>query len=216
MSIEYGHLSQFQIPLTHCRFCLDDTKTYLIILGDIGFVRRKSRYILSHCLILLGRKLRPREGKWSPRSDGHWEARIGAMPLNNSTPFRLPQSPTQYCFLKRAETGDLAWLSGNGRSNSTSIHILLAASMRTQALRSFRDSCISSPGKPWDGQDPHPQLGQMASLARLVWPPVLQAEQEPAGCWKAEYAETAEWENGSPPVAGGTDSFVPPKNSVQI
>ena len=62
MSIEYGHLSQFQIPLTR-RFCLDDTKTYLIILGDIGFIRKKSRYILSHFLILLGRKLRPREEK---------------------------------------------------------------------------------------------------------------------------------------------------------
>ena len=38
----------------------------------------------------------------------------------------------------------------------------------------------------------------MASLARLFWLPVLQTEQEPAGCWKAEYMEIAEWENGPP------------------
>ena len=63
MSLEYGHLSQFQIPLTHCRFCLDDLYRYLIIWSDTVFIKRKLRYILSDFLIFQRRKLRPTEQK---------------------------------------------------------------------------------------------------------------------------------------------------------
>lgn len=89
-------MSQFQIPLTYCRFYLDDPYRYLIILDGAGFIKRKCCYILSDILIFQRRKLTPNEGKMITKVKWLRVAGPGpqAIPLDNSPSSFSLTSPT--------------------------------------------------------------------------------------------------------------------------
>lgn len=111
-----------------------------------------------------------------------------------------------------AETGHLAWLPQHP-------NLILVAPMGTHTLKSsFWSSCVSCPGKLWDRREgPSPLVGTDGQSDKAGL-----AACSPSGwvgaSWMLEGRITGDSRvgGGALPMAGGTESFVPPKNWIQI